>query len=331
MIIDAYSHACPSGLLEAILATSPSAEAGALKNSYLWDLDRRLRLMDTLGIDKQLLVLVRPPMWLGMDRPTMHRLTRIANDGLAAMAAAHPDRFASVGVLPAMDDVLLDELVRIDEELQLSGVLIFTNVEGKALDDESMWPLYDEAARRKLPIWIHPQHGLSYPWLRKNLLDRLFGWPFETTLAMARLVFGGVLDKYPELVFVTHHLGGMIPYYAGRADAMSAESARHAGAEPEVNPVELSGKPSDYFRKFYNDTMVSGSQAALKCGLDFFGPGHVMYGTDFPMGPQQGERWPGEILQSVRALDVPQADREQILHGNIEMILHRGHESITGR
>jgi predicted TIM-barrel fold metal-dependent hydrolase len=316
------------------MESAPSAEAGALKNSYLWDLDRRLRLMDSLGIDRQVLVLVRPPMWLGMDRPTLHRLTRIANDGLAAMAAAHPDRFISVGVLPAMDDVLLTEVARMDEELGLPGVLIFSNIEGKALDDESMWPLYAQAAQRKLPIWIHPQHGMSYPWLRKNVLDRLFGWPFETTLAMSRLVYGGVLEKYPDLVFVTHHLGGMIPYYAGRADAMSSESGGQHPSTGEDEPVvELSGKPSDYFRKFYNDTMVSGSQAALRCGLDFFGPGHVMYGTDFPMGPQQGERWPGEILQSVRALDVPDADRELILHGNIETIVRRGQRTqvVTNR
>ncbi len=324
MVIDSYSHACPVELIEAIMAAAPSAEAGALTNSYLWDTDRRLRLMDQVGIDKQVLVLVRPPMWLGMDRPTLHRLTRIANDGLAAMAAAHPDRFVSVGVLPAMDDVLLGELQRIDEELRLPGVLIFSNIEGRALDDEIMWPLYDEAARRKLPIWIHPQHPQSYPWLKKNLLDRLFGWPFETTLAMARLVYGGVLEKYPDLVFVTHHLGGMIPYYAERADAMTPASARHAGAVPDDPPVELTGKPSDYFRKFYNDTMVSGSLSALQCGLDFFGPGHVMYGTDFPMGPQDGERWPGEILASVRALDVPEADRELILHANISRILRCG-------
>jgi predicted TIM-barrel fold metal-dependent hydrolase len=322
LTIDAYSHACPAELIDEVMAAAPSAEAGALKNSYLWDTDRRLRLMDKLGIDMQVLVLVRPPMWLGMDRRTMHRLTRIANDGLAAMAATHPDRFVSIGVLPAMDDVLLTEVQRIDEELGLPGVLIFTNVEGKPVDDESMWPLYAEAAARRMPIWIHPQHGQSYPWLKKDLLDRLFGWPFETTLAMARLVYGGVLERYPDLVFVTHHLGGMIPHYAERADAMTPESARHAGSTGAPS-AELSGPASSYFRKFYNDTMVSGSSSALRCGLEFFGTERVMYGTDFPMGPRDGELWPGKILDSIRGLELEPADSDLILHGNITRLLHR--------
>lgn len=323
MVIDCYSHACPAGLLEAIMDSAPSAEAAGLTNSYLWDTDRRLRLMDRLGVDMQVLTLVRPPMWLGLDTALLHRLTRVANDGLAAMAAAHPDRFVAIGVLPKMDEVLLDEFRRIDEELELSGVLIFSNVEGKALDDESMWPLYDEAARTRMPIWIHPQHGHSYPWLKKDLLDRLFGWPFETTLAMARLVYGGVLEKYPDLVFVTHHLGGMIPYYAERAGAMSGAHGPAAEAAGD-HGAGLTRPPQEYFRKFYNDTMVSGSLSALRCGLDFFGPSHVMYGTDFPMGPREGELWPERVLDSVRALDLPEADRELMLSGNIRRVLKRG-------
>jgi aminocarboxymuconate-semialdehyde decarboxylase len=321
MVIDAYSHVCPAPLLEAMTEQAPSAEAGALKNSYLWDAERRLRYMDRIGVDVQALVLVRPPMWLGMERETMHRLTRIANESIAAMAATHPDRLIGVGVLPAVDDEMMAEFQRLHGELGLPGVLIFSNVDGKPLDDESMWPLYAEAAARDVPIWIHPQHGHSYAWLKRDLIDRLFGWPFETTLAMSRLVYGGVLEKYPDLKFVTHHLGGMVPYYAERIDAMNQEVLRYRdNMLTEASQAKLTTPISDYFRKFYNDTMVNGSLPALRCGMEFFGAEHMMYGTDFPMGPNDGEDWPVSVLHSIREFDVSPSDRELILSGNFRRI-----------
>jgi predicted TIM-barrel fold metal-dependent hydrolase len=324
VVVDAYSHVCPERLLDAISERHPSAEVAALrKNSYLFDGERRLRYMDRIGVDQQVLVLVRPPMWLGMPRPVVHDLTRIANESIADMAGTWPDRFIPVGVLPVIDDEMMAEFGRLVTELGMAGVLIFSNVEGLPLDDASMWPLYQEAAGANVPIWIHPQHGHSYPWLKKDLLDRLFGWPFETTLAMARLVFGGVLQRYPDLKFVTHHLGGMIPYYASRADAMSQEIARYRDASLTEASEPLRGLPSEFFRKFYNDSMVNGSAAAMTCGLDFFGPGRVMYGTDFPMGPHDGEDWPVEVLEMIRSLSLPPDALEQVLEGTLRRVIRR--------
>jgi aminocarboxymuconate-semialdehyde decarboxylase len=318
MIIDAYSHVCPAPLLEAITAAKPSAEAGALTNSYLWDAGRRLRYMDKVGIDLQVLTLVRPPMWLGMDRKDIHRLTRLANETIAEFAADHPDRFAGVGVMPVVDDETMAEFRRARDELGLKGVLIFTNVEGLPLDDDSMWQLYDEAAASGTPIWIHPQHGRSHAWLQRDLVDRVFGWPFETSVAMARLVYGGVLDRYPDLTFITHHCGGMVPFFAERI-----AGADHAAA-PAV-PGEAPAAPRDnvieQLKRFYGDAMVGGSVSALRCGLDFFGPEHVVYGTDFPMGGSDGESGPVKVLNSIRELDVSDADRELILSGTMRRLL----------
>ncbi|MGH9065298.1 MAG: amidohydrolase family protein [Acidimicrobiales bacterium] len=320
-VIDAYSHVCPAGLLEALEQRAPSAEAKALRNSYLWDADRRLRFMDKIGVDVQVLVLVRPPMWLGMDRETVQHLTRVANESIAEMAASHPDRLIGVGVVPVVDDVTLEELDRAHHELGLRGVLIFSNVEGRPLDDDSMWPLYARAEALGMPIWIHPQHGHSHPWLKRDLVDRLFGWPFETSIAMARLVYGGVLEKHPRLTFVTHHLGGMVPFYASRIEAMDQEVERYrAGSLTEASPA-LPEPVVEYFRRFYNDTMVNGSLPALECGIEFFGPERVMFGTDFPMGPDDGEHWPVQVLDSIRALDVSDAQRALMLGGNLRRIL----------
>jgi aminocarboxymuconate-semialdehyde decarboxylase len=258
-----------------------------------------------------------------MPRPLIHDLTRIANESIAEMAAAWPDRFIPVGVLPVVDDEMMAEFGRLTTDLGMAGVLIFSNIEGLPLDDDSLWPLYEQAAGASVPIWIHPQHGHSYPWLKKDLLDRLFGWPFETTLAMARLVFGGVLQRYPDLKFVTHHLGGMIPYYASRADAMSQEIARYRKASLTDASEPLSGPPSEFFRKFYNDSMVNGSAAAMTCGLEFFGADRVMYGTDFPMGPDDGEAWPVEVLEMIRSLPLSEADLELVLEGSLRHVIRR--------
>src|SRR5476651_1466303 len=232
MVIDAYAHVFPMRLIEALGEVSPSAELKALRDQspFLYDDELRVRYMDANGFDIQVLVLARPPVWLGMERQDIHRMTRVANDSIAEFAAKRPDRFVGVGVLPVVDPVMMEEFERIQGELGLKGVLIFSNIEGKPLDDESMWPLYERAAELDFPIWIHPQHANYYPWIRKDVLDRVLAWPFDTSLAMARLVYGGVFERYPNIKFVTHHMGGMIPYFAGRiaafAESTSAEYAK---------------------------------------------------------------------------------------------------------
>lgn len=322
MIADAYSHVCPERLLDAVSKRHSGPDVASLrKNSYLFDGERRLRFMDRIGVDLQVLVLVRPPMWLGMPRQVIHELTRVANESIAELAGRWPDRFIPVGVLPVVDDEMMVEFGRLRTELGMRGVLIFSHVEGLPLDHESMWPLYAEAARHDVPIWIHPQDGHSYPWLKQDMLDRLFGWPFETTIAMSRLVFGGVLERYPDLKFVTHHLGGMVPYYASRADAMGEEIARQRETSAAGGPQPLPGRPTDYFRKFYNDSMVNGSAGAMHCGLDFFGAERVMYGTDFPMGPKDGEQYPVQVLDTIHGLGLGAADLELVLGGNLRRIM----------
>lgn len=324
MIIDAYSHVCPKELAEAIAEANPTGEVKALDNSYLWDGERRLEYMDKHQIDWQVLTLVRPPMWLGMEPSTIHRLTRLANDSIAALAVTHSDRFVGVAVLPMVDDTMIEELRRARFELGLEGVMIFSNIEGQPLDDPSMWPLYQEAATMELPIWIHPQHGHSYPWIKRDLLDRMFGWPFETSLAMARLVYGGVLEAFPDLAFITHHLGGMVPYCAGRIDHMDHDrSGTPSALLGDTSDVALTGRVIEHFRRFYADTMVGGEVSALRCGLDFFGADRVMYGTDFPMGANDGEDGPVFVLDSIHALDLAPADEQLILSGNVLRVLHR--------
>ncbi|HVC39837.1 MAG TPA: amidohydrolase family protein [Candidatus Dormibacteraeota bacterium] len=324
MIIDAYAHVFPEPLISAIGAVRSGPELQALKEQspFLRDPKLRLSYMDQHGFDIQVLVLARPPVWLGMEREDIHRLTVIANDSIAEFAAARPDRFLGVGVLPVVDEFMIAELERIHGQLGLRGVLIFSNIDGQPLDHESMWPLYARAAALDLPIWIHPQHAPSYPWIRKDLMDRMVAWPFDTTVAMIRLVLGGVLDRYPNLKFMTHHMGGMVPYYAKRieafADQMVAEYSKLGMADQSP---QLSTPVLEQFRRFYNDSVSNGSTAALTCALDFFGAEHILFGTDFPFGPDGGERWPVEELELIQQADISNSDREKILFRNAERLL----------
>jgi predicted TIM-barrel fold metal-dependent hydrolase len=324
VIIDAYSHVFPMPLIDALAEVSPTAELKALRSQspYIHDADKRIAFMDEHGFDVQVLVLARPPVWLGMERDDLHRMVRVANDSIAAFANRHPSRFIGVGVIPIVDDVMMEEYERALDELGLAGVLIFTNIEGRPLDDESMWPLYARAAERGSPIWIHPQHANIYPWIGKDVLDRTLAWPFDTSLAMARLVYGGVFEKYPDITFMTHHMGGMIPYFANRIDAFS----RSTRLEYEKLGIGGSGGPElavpaiEHFRRFHNDTVSNGSVECLSMARNFFGTERLLFGTDFPFGPPDGS-WALDEKAALEAFDISAADREAIFHGNAVKML----------
>jgi aminocarboxymuconate-semialdehyde decarboxylase len=257
-----------------------------------------------------------------MDRSDIHRLSRVANDSIAEFAAKRRDRFVGVGVLPVVDQVMMEEFERIHGELGLKGVLIFSNIEGKPLDDESMWPLYERAAALDFPIWIHPQHANYYPWIRKDVLDRVLAWPFDTSLAMARLVYGGVFERFPNIKFVTHHMGGMIPHFASRIAAFAETSSEEYAklGLGESGPT-LTGQALDHFRLFYNDCISNGSPEAVRVALNFFGADHILFGTDFPFGPDNGERWPLDELRTIETMPMDESDRAKILYGNAARLL----------
>jgi predicted TIM-barrel fold metal-dependent hydrolase len=319
VVIDAHSHVAPAELIDAIAEVKPGPEVEDLRSRpYLYDWDARVRYMDEHGIDMQVLVPARPPMWLGMEPEQVHELARVCNDAIAGAVAKHPGRFVGVAVLPIVDDVMLDELERARTKLGLRGVQIYSNVDGEPIDSEPMWALYDAAAAHDLPIWIHPQHGPTHPWMNKDLVNRLFYWPFETSAAMARLVFGGVMERYPNLKVVTHHLGGMVSFYGARIGSFSAMVEQFAATGLTTPSAAFEGDVEGRFKRFYADTAVSGSPIALRCGVDFFGADRVLFGTDFPF---EGEQVPLDILRTVRELDVSEQDRANILGNNAARLL----------
>lgn len=320
-VIDAYTHVLPHDFFETLVDVHPNEQLRTLGAAdHLWDVERRLADMDEYGIDRQVLTLVRPPIWRGLDADEARPLVTSANDAVAAYAAEHPDRFIPVGTFPFPTAGYLDELDRSLTDLDMAGVQLFSNVAGRPLDDERFRPFLERVARHDVPIWIHPQLHDWYPWLGEYDVDKMLGWPFDTGVALLRLVFGGVLEALPSLRVVTHHLGGMLPYFAGRVQTMYEARRQY----PEAYPVDWSdfSRPiPSYFEQLYGDTAIGGSGAAAACGQAFFGDDRVVFGTDYPMGPDAGHDFIEQAFDVIDAMDLSDGGRRGAFGENLAGLL----------
>ena len=149
-----------------------------------------------------------------------------------------------------------------------------------------------------------------------------FGWPYETSAMMARLVFSGYLDRFPALKIITHHLGGMTPYFEGRVGpGMDQLGARTSNEDLSVILDRLEKRPLEYFKHFYGDTAVFGSAAATQCGLSFFGPDHVLFASDSPFDPEKGPGYIRETIGILDHLDVSDDVRVRLYEGNARRML----------
>lgn len=334
MKIDIFPHIFPKPFFERMLEVAP--DKGAIKRwlhiPVLWDLDARLKMMEEFGEYQQILTLSLPTIE-GIAPPDRSpELARLANDGMAEICRQHPDRFpAWVASLP-MNNVpaALEEMTRAIEVLGAKGIQIFTNVNGRPLDDDEFAPIFEKMHGYDLPIWMHPTRGPSMTDYASEAASKyeiwwLFGWPYETSAAMARMVFSGFFDRWPNLKIITHHMGAMVPYLEARVglgmDQMGTRSA-NVDYTPIVKAMNAKGlRPVDYFRKFYADTSVNGSAPAIRCGLDFFGHEHSLFGTDCPFDPQGGPLFIRETIRALDSLELPDDVRERLYSRNARELL----------
>ena len=228
--LDIFPHIFPQAFFErvkAIAGESPALAAQIkrwLHIPVLWDLQARLRMMERFPGYKQILTLSLPAIEFLEPHDRSPELARLANDGMAEIVAAHPDRFpAFVASLP-MNNVpeALREMDRAIGKLGAKGIQIFTNVNGRPLDEPEFYPIFERMANRyDLPVWVHPTRTAKFADYvseskSKYEICSVLGWPFETGTALARLVFSGIMDRFPNLKVIAHHLGGVIPYFEGR-------------------------------------------------------------------------------------------------------------------
>jgi len=323
-IIDATSHIVTPDFLDALEEVHPTDELDSLRSApRMADIEGRIDYLDKNGIDRQVIDLAAPMLWQGIDPDDGVEPTRVANDGIAQIAEEH-DRFIPVGTVPFLTDEYVDEARRCVEELGMKGIQIFSNIDGRMLDDDEFEEFYATMDDLDVPLWIHPQladwhdYDNSHTWIYKML-----AWPFDTNIALARLIFSGVLDRHENIEIVSHHLGGSFPYQIGRI--RSWYQTRREEPELYQNPAmaDLSEPLDAYFDRIYGDTAVSsqGESYPLECGLEFFGADNVVYSADYPFGPDKGQYWATEIIPLIEDLDIPEADKEKIFSGNIKRLL----------
>jgi aminocarboxymuconate-semialdehyde decarboxylase len=294
--IDAFAHTLPLAYLarlerqlEQTMAPSQLAyyrEGVFAFDPALTDLDARWRTMDTIesyGEYRQVLVLAVPPLEEVGGPAVAADLARLANDELADLVQRFPDRFVGfAAALPMSDvDASMRELDRALTQLGALGAQLYTNILGVALDDPHFAPLFGRLEAAGRAVWLHPTRSAAwtdYPAERRSDYGLWWslGWPYETAAALARLVYSGHMERHPRQLVIAHHGGGLVPHFAARlAMGPGARQVQDQLPQPLL----------DYFRRFYVDTALFGATHAVRCILEFFGPSHVLFGTDMPLGP----------------------------------------------
>jgi predicted TIM-barrel fold metal-dependent hydrolase len=307
--IDIFAHIMTQTYTEKYRKINPAIEKRVeFRSTAVVDLEVRLRLMNRYPEVLQVLTVANIPLETFAPKVAdAVDLAKTANEELADLIEHYPDRFiAGVAAIPMNDvDEACKEAERAVKELGLKGVQIYSRINGENLDSPKFEPLWETMTKLDLPIWIHPATN--------DNLDQdigVFSWPFETSSAMYRLVTGGVMQRHPTIKFIVHHCGAMVPFFQKRIKWVLS-------LVPNIYP-DLK-QPEEYFRRFYVDTAVYGNTPSLMCGYDFYGPDHILYGTDAPLGPKFGMT--GETAESIERMDVPAEVKEKIFWRNASDLL----------
>ena len=328
MIIDTFTHLMPPEIFEAMNRLAPDlADVGKRVRNLrpIWDLDARFRTMDGYGDYRQIVCLPHPPLEEFAPKNVGPELMRIGNDALAEICAAHKDRFAGfvAGLYMKDVDACVAEIHRAITRLGACGVQMYSNVDGRPLDEPEFAPLFDAVGKHGLPIWLHPARTAETPDYRSEKMSRFdawsrFGWPYETSVAMYRIVLSGAFDRSAVSV-IAHHCGAMLPMFEGRVARGFATAGMRSRDTDYVDRIKgLKRPPMDYFRTcFYGDTALSGGSIGLKCGLEFFGTEHVLFASDAPFNDVRAP------LEAFKSLALDAKANEAIYVRNAERLLKR--------
>lgn len=311
MRIDMFAHGVSSALRARVLNLHPNDPV--LINWHripaLSDLTIRSQLMDEAQIDIQVITAPSPPLehLFGGNPDQLRRIVRLANDSMSEMVHSSSGRLRGTVTVPLCEpEFAAAELRRGVKDLNLLGPQIFTSSRGVPLDDPRLDIFWRELEALGAPAWIHPERTAEtgdYPGeqLSRFGLYMVLGWPYETSVALMRLVLSGVLTRYPGLKFIVHHAGGMIPFFAARIDSFYPPDEVIGRIEPPL----ISGPPTEALRRLYVDTAIHGPLSALMCAYDFFGPSNMVIGTDSPFGPRDGREY---TLRGSNIVDAMQVD-----------------------
>jgi len=332
MIIDGYAHMFHESSLEAfkkiggnwVQEKIAGLSAQVRQKPALVNVEDRLGFLDRHHVDMQI---VTPPHFIYTtsmpeDIEGKLKVAQIINDGMAKLMEESKGKLIGVGTVPLenYDKHGKQELERAVKSCGLKGVAIASHWYGKSLDTNEFVDFWAHAAEMDLPIYIHPTDpfvtdGRTYE-AEFDLMHN-FGWPFETILILSRLVFSGVLERYPTLKIVSHHLGGGIPFFWGRIEeTYVAEKQEDRIGRKMPKPLY------DLFSLIYYDTAVGGNASAIQCAYDVFGADQLVFATDAPFGPGTGEERLASYPKVIESLGLSESENNKIFAGNVKKIFN---------
>jgi predicted TIM-barrel fold metal-dependent hydrolase len=328
--IDLFNHIFPQTFFDKYIENGLPDIGKRVKNMpTIVKLDARFQVMDEFGPDYCQVISLPAPTIEALGTPQQSPdIARLANDGMAELCRKYPERFPTfIASLPMNNpEAIVPEALRAIDQLGASGVQIFTNVNGAPLDNPEYQEFFDTMAKREIGIWMHPARGASMSDYKSETKSKYeiwwtFGWPYETSAAMARMVFSGFFDKWPNLKVLTHHMGAMAPYFEGRVGwGWDALGTRTSDEDYTVILKQLKKRPIDYFRMFRADTALFGATAGTRCGLEFFGEDMVMFASDVPFEPSPG-LYIRETIRVIESLGLSDATKKKIYQTNAEAFL----------
>lgn len=273
------------------------------------DVSRRLDDMDRVGIDVEVISLSTPNVFFA-DAKRQPEIARIVNDSYAELIARHPARFKGFASIPMDDpDAALKELHRAIDELKMNGAILLSNLGGKPLTSPEYRPFFKEANRMRLCILLHPMLPANADPFREYVLGPIVGFMFDTTLAVARMCFDGMLRDFPDIRWIAAHLGGAVPYLMERMDNGWRDF-------PECR-TKIDELPSTYLKRLYYDT-VNFNPHMLMMVRDMIGADHMVMGSDYPHLLGSIDR----AVSSIENLSIPRSEKQQIFGGTALSILN---------
>jgi aminocarboxymuconate-semialdehyde decarboxylase len=331
MKIDAWTHILTPAYLrhiEELGSNAPSAGAFLLANRALHDLEYRFKVMDAYDDYRQLLTPIPGPHIHAQGEGrggAIADLIRRNNDEMAEIITRHPTRFVGfAAATPISDpDAATAEAVRAVHHLGARGVQLEEDASEFPLHDGRYDPLFAGMEDLSAGIWLHPFRTPASPGYPKEaapfLLWQVFGWVFDTTITVSRLIFAGVFDRHPRLKLIVHHGGALIPHFSGRIAMMQFFTKLDPTLQQALDLLHKT--PVEYFKMLYVDTAMFGCTHGVCSVLEFFGPGKVLFGTDTPFDTKGGAHFIPATISDVEAAATDASVRTDIFEGNARRVL----------
>jgi aminocarboxymuconate-semialdehyde decarboxylase len=329
MTYDVHAHIVPVELMELLRADGRRFGIETFQNSkgqemlrlagrteigpfppVLFDLDARMAAMDEGGVKVQLVSHRTDFSAYALEGESGAAYANAFNQILADEVSLYPERMLALGTVPLQDPArAAEELAFAVRDLGMVGVEIASNVDGVTLDQAGLDPFWEVANELRCLILLHPYDPLRGIDLSRYFLENMVGRPAESTVAIAHLLFSGILERYSDLVLVMVHGGGYMPYQLGRWE-------KGYKVVPHIAGRHISRPPLEFVKRLYYDSLVHIPEA-LSYLLALVGPTQVVLGTDYPY--EMAERAPVKFIDTVPGLTA--ADRHAILEGNVARIL----------